>query len=142
MSLDSHILAMRTLFDPVAAAGLDATLELRLGEQRFHARVSDGELELDRGFTARADAAIETDPETLAALLWQGRELDEALRLQASIEGDMEIAERYLDLFPLPERAAEARPSFSRRAVGRGKRCASGLGAELLEPGQQCAQEN
>ena len=106
MSLDSHILAMRTLFDPVAAAGLDATLELRLGEQRFHARVSDGELELDRGFTARADAAIETDPETLAELLWQGRELGDALRSgQVRIEGDMQVVERYLDLFPLPEAA-------------------------------------
>ncbi len=107
MSVDSHVLAMRTLFDSGAAAGLDVALELRLGDQRFRARVSNGELELDRGFAERADAVIETDPETLAELLWQGRELCEALRSgQVRIEGDMQVLERYLDLFPLPEAAA------------------------------------
>ena len=107
MSVDSHVLAMRTLFDSGAAAGLDAALELRLGDQSFRARVSDGELELDRGFAERADAAIETDPETLAELLWQGRELGDALRSgQVRIEGDRQVVERYLDLFPLPEATA------------------------------------
>ena len=107
MSVDSHVLAMRTLFDSSAAGGLDATLELRLGDQRFRARVSDGELELDRGFAERADATIETDPETLAELLWQGRDLGDALRSgQVQIEGDRQVVERYLDLFPLPEAAA------------------------------------
>ena len=107
MSVDSHVLAMRTLFDSGAAAGLDATLELRLGDQRFQARVRNGELALDRGFAERAEAAIETDPETLAELLWQGRPLGDALRSgQVRIEGDTQVVERYLDLFPLPEAAA------------------------------------
>jgi DNA-binding HxlR family transcriptional regulator len=42
LGIDALILALRTLFDPRAADGLRASYELRLGEQRFHARVAGG----------------------------------------------------------------------------------------------------
>ena len=109
LSVDSHLLAMRTLFDPHAADDLSASYELRLGEDRFYARVADGRLEAGRGAADQPDAIIETDPRTLAALLWEGRELAEALRSgDVELLGDTELARRLLRLFPFPEAVAAA----------------------------------
>jgi DNA-binding HxlR family transcriptional regulator len=103
LGVDSAILALRTLFDPAAADGLNATYELRLGDQRFHARVADGRLEVARGSAENPDASIDTDTGTLSALLWHGRRLPEALRARdIGIEGSRAAAERFLRLFPLP----------------------------------------
>src|SRR5919106_1845256 len=103
LGVDSAILALRTLFDPAAADGLTASYELRLGDQRFHARVADGRLEVARGSADDPDASIDTDTGTLSALLWHGRRLPEALRARdIAIEGSRPAVERFLRLFPLP----------------------------------------
>src|SRR3954467_3848968 len=60
MSVDSAILALRTMFDPVAAGDFRGRFELRLGEDRFRAEVSGGRLDLERGAAERPDAVIET----------------------------------------------------------------------------------
>ncbi len=107
IGVDSIILALRTMFDPLAADGLSASYELRLGEDRFRAVVADGRFEIARGSADRPDATIETDPGTLAALVFDGRQLAEALRLRdIKIEGDESVVARFLTLFPLPEPAA------------------------------------
>jgi DNA-binding HxlR family transcriptional regulator len=78
---DSAMLALKTLFDPAAARDITASYELRFGEQVFHARVENGTLEIGRGPAERPDATIDTEPATLAAVLWHGRETDDpALR--------------------------------------------------------------
>ena len=111
MSVDSHILAMRTMFDP-ERAGFDATYGLRLGDADFHARVSDGSFEIDRGPAAGPDALIVTDPATLAAVLWLGRPLDDALASgEIAVEGDRDAVSRLVGLFPLPEPAPSAVPA-------------------------------
>ena len=61
-----------TLFDPHAAARLDVTVELRLDDQPFRARVAGGELDVRRGSAERPDAVITADPPSLAAVLWHG----------------------------------------------------------------------
>jgi DNA-binding HxlR family transcriptional regulator len=107
LGVDAMVLALRTLFDPAAAAGLNASLELRLGEHRFRARVDDGRLELSRASAEDPDAVIETDPGTLAAVLWHGRPLDDARRDGAlEIEESRPAVERFLKLFPPPKPAA------------------------------------
>jgi DNA-binding HxlR family transcriptional regulator len=86
-----------------AAGTAEETFELRLGEDRFSARVADGAFELTRGTAAAPDAIIDTDPATLATVLWHGRELAEAQRSgDLSIEGNRRAAARFLRLFPLP----------------------------------------
>jgi DNA-binding HxlR family transcriptional regulator len=106
LGVDSAILALRTLFDPSAADGMIASYELRLGDQRFRARVADGRFEVVRGSAEAPDATIETDTGTLSALLWHGRRLAEALRADAIvIEGSRPAVERFLRLFPLPAAA-------------------------------------
>ena len=109
IGVDSIVLALRTMFDARAADGLKASYELRLGEDRFRAVVADGRFEVVRGSAERTDATIETDPGTLAALVFEGRKLDEALRSgDLNLEGDKQAVERFLTLFPLPEPAATA----------------------------------
>jgi DNA-binding HxlR family transcriptional regulator len=102
LGVDAAVVALRTLFDETAAAGLDATYELRLGEQRFQARVAGGQLEIAREGTGEPDAAIETDPGTLARVLWHGLPLAEAERSGAlAISGSRPAATSFLGLFPL-----------------------------------------
>ena len=109
LSVDSLILSFRTMFDRRAAEGLRASYELRLGEDRFRVVVDDGRLEVVRGVAERLDTVIETDPATLAALVYEGRDLAEALHSgEVKIEGDESAVTRFLGLFPLPEPAATA----------------------------------
>lgn len=109
LGVDSLILSFRTMFDPRAADGLGASYELRLGEERFRAEVAGDQFEIVRGDADRPDATIETDPATLAALVYDGRRLGEALRSgDVKIEGDESAVERFLGLFSLPEPAAPA----------------------------------
>jgi DNA-binding HxlR family transcriptional regulator len=109
IGVDSIVLALRTMFDARAADGLKASYELRLGEDRFRAVVADGRFEVVRGSAERTDATIETDPGTLATLVFEGRKLDEALRSgDLNLEGDKQAVERFLTLFPLPEPASPA----------------------------------
>ena len=93
---DSAVIALMTLFDPSAADGHDETYELRLDEQPFRLRVSDGRLDAARGPADRPDAVIDTDPATLSQVLWHGGKLS-----QFTIEGDRDAAKRFVKLFPL-----------------------------------------
>jgi DNA-binding HxlR family transcriptional regulator len=107
--VDSAMLALKTLFSPPVAAGLDASYELRLGEDRFTARVSDGSLELSRGPAEGPDAIIETDPGTLAGILWHGRSLRQAVRSgEVRLDGNRTLVESFLGLFPLPEEVSSS----------------------------------
>ena len=102
LGTDSLMLALKTLFDYDAGAGLDASYELRLGEETFSVRVTAGVLELARGEADCADAAITAEPAVLRALLWHGRSLADAVRAgDAAIEGDRAAVERFLTLFPV-----------------------------------------
>ena len=103
MGVDAVVIALKSLFAPAAADGMAATYELRLGEQRFRLDVADGRLEIARGSAPAPDATLETDPGTLASVLWHERRLDEARRAgDLAIEGDRAAVTRLLALFPLP----------------------------------------
>jgi DNA-binding HxlR family transcriptional regulator len=111
-SPDSIILALRARFDPRAAHGLRAGYELRLGEDRFRVEVSDDQLDVARGDAHHADATIDTDTDSIAAVLWGGRSLADAQRSKAmTIHGDKAAVERFVQLFPMPEPAAAANPA-------------------------------
>jgi DNA-binding HxlR family transcriptional regulator len=100
---DSIVLALRSLFDPVAAGDAGLTYEVRLGADVFHVVVAGGEIELLRGAAEAPDGAIETDPGTLAALISGQLPLDRALGAgDAAIEGGKRTAARFLRLFPMP----------------------------------------
>jgi DNA-binding HxlR family transcriptional regulator/putative sterol carrier protein len=109
---DSIILALRARFDSGTAHGLRAGYELRLGEDRFRIEVADDQIEVARGDARQADATIDTDPDTLNAVLWGGWSLADAQRSgKMTIEGDKAAVERFVRLFPMPAPAAALNPA-------------------------------
>jgi len=109
LGTDSLILSFRTMFDHEAAGGLNASYELRFGEDRFRAVVEEGRFEISRGDEDQPDATITASPGALAALIYEDRSLDEALRSGVvEVSGDRQAAERFLGLFSLPEPAPSA----------------------------------
>jgi DNA-binding HxlR family transcriptional regulator len=103
IGVDAVVIALKSLFAPAAADGMAASYELRLGEQPFRLDVADGRIEIARGSAPAPDATLETDPGTLASVLWHGRKLDEARRAgDLAIAGDRTAVTGLLALFPLP----------------------------------------
>jgi DNA-binding HxlR family transcriptional regulator len=106
IGVDGLVVSFRTMFDPRAAGELDARYELVLDGQPFGLEVERGSIRTYRGAPGDPDARIETGVETLGALVYEGGDLDEALRSgEIGIEGDRSAVERLLGLFPLPEPA-------------------------------------
>jgi DNA-binding HxlR family transcriptional regulator len=106
MSLDAHILSLRTLFDAELAGDFSTSLELRLGQHDFRATVGEGRLEITPGAARSPEAIVKTDAGTLLALAHRRRELADALgKGEIEIDGDRRAVERFLGLFPLPEPA-------------------------------------
>jgi DNA-binding HxlR family transcriptional regulator len=108
LGVDSAVLALKTLFDQAAAGSLEEEYELRLGADRFRARIAGGALDVARGSAEHPVAIIETDPATLARVLWHGRVLAAALKAgDVRIDGDRSAGRRFLALFPPPRPVAE-----------------------------------
>lgn len=109
LSTDAFILSLRTMFSGEAAAGFRATLELRIGEDVFRARIEKGTLDLTRGSAERPDAVLEATVETLGAVVYAGRKFNDAVKTgELKVEGDKAVAKRFVTLFPLPQQAVSA----------------------------------
>jgi DNA-binding HxlR family transcriptional regulator len=106
IGVDALAIALKTLYAPSATDGLPATYELRLGEDRFSIQIAGGRLDIARGSADAPHATIESDPGTLATVLWHGGKLAEARRSgDLKISGSEEAAKRFLAMFPLPRAA-------------------------------------
>lgn len=109
MSVDAHVVSLRTLFDPARAGDLRARVELRLGPDRFAVTIADGRIDTARGELPDADAVIETDPRTLIDVLHGHRPLAAVLEAGTMrLHGDKRLARRFTTLFPLPAPAHAA----------------------------------
>ena len=103
LGTDSAVLSLEALFDPPAAAGLDATIALHLGDQRFQLRIANSQLAVTRGETERPNATIDTNTNTLLSLLRTNRSLDDALADgELRLAGDRALVEKFRRLFPTP----------------------------------------
>jgi DNA-binding HxlR family transcriptional regulator len=100
----SFMLSMRTMVDKEALKGLSGTIGFETGGESFVGRLERGQLPIERGDTAGADAVFRaTTPMELAALFYGKVPPGEWEREEGrAIEGDRVLARRYLDLFSLP----------------------------------------
>jgi alkyl sulfatase BDS1-like metallo-beta-lactamase superfamily hydrolase len=99
LSPDALVTALRTTFDPAAAAGLDGTVRLDLPTDAFVITVHDGRLDAARG-ESPADAALAASVRTMQDLVFDQRPLDEATRSgDARAEGDIGLLTRFVTLF-------------------------------------------
>jgi DNA-binding HxlR family transcriptional regulator len=99
LSVDALMVALESTFVPKSAADLRASYELRLGEDRFSAYIEHRTLAIVRGSPPRPDAVIETDPDTLRALVFGDRKLAGA---PVEILGDVPLARTFFRLFARP----------------------------------------
>ncbi len=104
LSIDALVLSFRTMFSAKRAGDFAATIELRIGEDRFRATVANGEMELVRGSADHPDAIIRGSSEVLVAVVYGGRKFSEAVKAgELTVEGDKAAAKRFLTLFPVNE---------------------------------------
>ncbi|MBA1155354.1 winged helix-turn-helix transcriptional regulator [Microvirga mediterraneensis] len=107
-STASLILSMRTMFDAKRAAGMDARIGFRIGEDTFVAHVADGRIEIARAPLDRTDVTLTGAPPVLAGAIYGGQSLEgleQAGVLQ--VEGDRAVAHLFMGLFPLPSKASK-----------------------------------
>lgn len=99
LSPDALMVALRTTFDPTAAAGLDATVQLRLPGDAFLLTVHGQHLDAVRGVQP-AEAGLEGTVRTVQNLVFDQRPLAEAVhRGDARVDGDAVLLARVLMTF-------------------------------------------
>src|SRR5437764_20000 len=96
MSHVSLIMSLQTLLSPELAKGLDARIGFRLGEANYLTTLHDGRLDIQRGDPSGCDVEFIGSASELAAMIHGGAPLE-----TVQVKGDMELAKRFVTLFPL-----------------------------------------
>jgi DNA-binding HxlR family transcriptional regulator len=92
-----YVVSMTATFRPEAAAGLEATYELRIDGEAFALRIQDAKVDVVP--PGRADLVVTTDLEAFVALL-AGQIAPEDPRIE--IEGDPEDLRQLVEIFRWP----------------------------------------
>jgi DNA-binding HxlR family transcriptional regulator len=102
LSASAVLLALKTVFDPAAAAA-DAVFALRIDGDWFGVTVACGSIDIAHGRSARPAVTVETDAATLRSVAF-GREAIAAAEREGrlTVDGDRELAERFTRMFPVP----------------------------------------
>jgi len=99
MSHVSVVMSFQTLISPERAAGLDARIGFRFGDAAYLTTVHDGRLQVDRRDPEGADVIFTGEPSAIAGVIHGGAPLD-----TIRVEGDPGLVQRFITLFPLPEK--------------------------------------
>ena len=99
MSTASAMTSLRTLIDPIKAAGASMTVAFRFPADAFVARLADGDLTIERG-EGVVDVTFTGDTMAMRRTIYgkQGFDGDGML----AVEGDRAAAQAFVDLFALP----------------------------------------
>jgi DNA-binding HxlR family transcriptional regulator/putative sterol carrier protein len=99
VTADSMIMAMRSIFRPKAARGLDVSYELRLGEIIIHMIVNNGRLKVAEGALPDADLVIKTGPAIKALIAGEVSPADAIANGTVRLSGDSRLLSRFADTF-------------------------------------------
>jgi DNA-binding HxlR family transcriptional regulator/putative sterol carrier protein len=99
VTVDSMIMAMRSIFRPKAARGLDVSYELRLGEIIIHMIINNGRLKVAKGALPDADLAIKSGPAIKALLAGEVSPADAIANGTVHLSGDSRLLSRFADTF-------------------------------------------
>ena len=101
LSVSALLVALKTVFDPAAAA--DAAYALRIDGQWFRVTVAGRSIDIAAGRPERAAATLDTDVATLRAVAFGREPIAEAERDgRLTVYGDRAAAERFTRMFPVP----------------------------------------
>jgi DNA-binding HxlR family transcriptional regulator len=102
MSTASAMISLRTLIDPARAVGMRMTVAFHFPDDRFVARLADGELAIVRGESDAADVSFAGDTMALRRTFYGKEGFDGEGTL--ALAGDAAAGRRFVDLFRLPEK--------------------------------------
>ncbi len=99
----SLMMSFQTMFRAERSTGVAVAVDFRFGEDRFAAKVQNGELTILRGFAPDADVTVTGFPPALAGYVYADQPLEVLESIGAlTIEGDRDALERFAALFDLP----------------------------------------
>ena len=93
----SIMMSLQTMFDASLAGDMEARFGFRFGDTGFVADIGGGTIDVRRGDAEGADVVFDAQPGEIAGVLYGGAPLE-----TVAVEGDMELARRFVTLFPLP----------------------------------------
>lgn len=97
MSHVSVVMSLQTLLSPALADALHARIGFRFGDVSYVITIHEGRLDVERGKVVDCDVEFTGAPSDIAAVIHGGAPLE-----MIGVKGDMELAKRFLTLFPLP----------------------------------------
>lgn len=114
LGVDAFVLSLKAMFDPVAAIGINVTVELQFGDDQFSANVDLGLLHIVRGNAVQPAAILSTDPQTMLHLAYGKNDVDEAVAAGAAVySGERTALNQFFSVFTLPERAISQDPAVA-----------------------------
>jgi DNA-binding HxlR family transcriptional regulator len=113
LSVSALLVALKTVFDPAAAAPFPAPADapapagasyaLRVGGQWFRLTVTGRSIDIAAGRPERPTATLDTDVATLRAVAFGRERIADAERDgRLTVHGDRAAAERFTRMFPVP----------------------------------------
>src|SRR5437868_2538620 len=93
----SLIMSLQTLFSPALAQDLEARIGFRFGDASYGLILHDGQLDVDRREPEGCDVIFTGKSNAIAGAIHGGAPLE-----TIDVKGDMELANRFTTLFPLP----------------------------------------
>jgi DNA-binding HxlR family transcriptional regulator len=102
----SLMLSFRTMMDPERARDIVARIRFSIGDESFFLTIDRGAVSIGRGASAVFDLHLSGSTSAIGAAAYGGvrlAELEGAGELR--IEGDRQLARRFVTLFPLPAKA-------------------------------------
>jgi DNA-binding HxlR family transcriptional regulator len=99
MSHVSVLMSLQTLISAERAEGIDARICFRLGDASYVVTVRNGRLDVDRRDSDDCDVTFTGPPSAVAGVIHGGAPFE-----TIQVSGDMDLAKRFVTLFPLPSK--------------------------------------
>ncbi len=96
----SAMLSLKTMLDPHRATEMNARLGFQFGEVSYVGTLHDGQFDIERSIVQGCDVIFTVAPSGLTSIIYGGAPLD-----TNRVEGDLDLARRFITLFPLPPKA-------------------------------------
>ena len=94
--------ALRLMFNPSAAIGINLTCEIHAGQEVYHATIAGGDLRVEPGPAQVADVIVETVPKSLLEHLAERQPASDNADFRI-VDGQPETFERFAGAFRFPQ---------------------------------------